>query len=287
MAHIVSPEAEAILDKEYPVLDKGFVRLVDYLGGDARIVQAARVSYGAGTKTVREDKGLIHYLMRNAHTSPFEQVLLTFHIKMPIFVARQWVRHRTAKLNEISGRYSVMKDEFYVPDPGDVRFQSKRNMQGRSEEDVPQELRAKVLEILQRSQGQVYAEYEELLEDEIARELARVNLPLSLYTEMYWQMDLHNLFHFLRLRLDAHAQLEIREYGKVLAQMAKAVAPMAYEAFEEHVLCGVRLSREEAAEVRSLIEGGASSLSPKKHAELRRKLGLPPEEASAAGGGAA
>ncbi len=287
MAHIVSPAAEAILDKEYPVLDKGFVRLVDYLGGDVRIVQAARVSYGEGTKTVREDKGLIHYLMRNAHTSPFEQVLLTFHVKMPIFVARQWVRHRTAKLNEISGRYSVMKDEFYVPDPGNVRFQSKRNKQGRSEEDVPQELRVKVLEILQRGQGQVYAEYEELLENELARELARVNLPLSLYTEMYWQMDLHNLFHFLRLRLDTHAQLEIREYGKVLAQMAKTVAPMAYEAFEEHVLYGIRLSREEAEEVRSLIEGGASSLSSKKHTELRRKLGLPPEEASAAGSGAA
>jgi thymidylate synthase (FAD) len=168
-----------------------------------------------------------------------------------------------------------------------VRFQSKRNKQGRSEEDVPQELRVKVLEILQRGQGQVYAEYEELLENEIARELARVNLPLSLYTEMYWQMDLHNLFHFLRLRLDTHAQLEIREYGKVLAQMAKTVAPMAYEAFEEHVLYGIRLSREEAEEVRSLIEGGASSLSSKKHTELRRKLGLPPEEASAAGSGAA
>lgn len=200
MAHVVVAEAEALLDTELPVLDKGFVRLVDYLGGDARIVQAARVSYGEGTKTVREDRALIHYLMRHAHTSPFEQVILTFHAKMPIFVARQWVRHRTARLNEISGRYSVMKDEFYVPDAEVIRAQSRLNKQGRDAEPQSPEVARRAVELIVRDQGNAYASYEEMLGDDIARELARINLPLSLYTEWYWQIDLHNLFHFIRLR---------------------------------------------------------------------------------------
>ena len=253
MAHIVVPEAEVLLDKEFKVLDHGFVRLVDYLGGDKRIVQAARVSYGPGTKTVREDRLLIDYLMYNRHTSPFEQVVLTFHAKMPIFVARQWVRHRTARINEISGRYSVMTNEFYLPDEEDIRFQSKRDRQGRSPEEVPPELRQEVLDILLRGQESAYEVYEKLIEDNIARELARINLPLSLYTEWYWQIDLHNLFHFLQLRLDWHAQREIRAYAKVMGQIAKAVAPMAYEAFEEHVLYAARLSRSQVTKLREAL----------------------------------
>jgi len=274
MAHIIVPEAEEILDKEFKVLDRGFVRLVDYMGGDERITQAARVSYGEGTRSVRQDKGLINYLMKHGHTSPFEQVMLTFHSKMPIFVARQWVRHRTARLNEISGRYSVMEEEFYLPAEESIRFQSERNKQGRSDEEVPPELRGRVLEILKRDQSAAYASYAELIEDGIARELARINLPLSLYTQWYWQIDLHNLFHFLRLRMDRHAQYEIRVYAETMAGMARAVAPLAYKAFETHVLGGVNLSRAEAKAVRAMIRGEKPALKEKALGELREKLNL-------------
>jgi len=261
MAHNTAPEAEQLLDQPVPVLDKGFVRLVDYMGSDTRIVQAARVSYGEGTKTFREDKGLIDYLLRNQHTSPFEQVHLTFHCKMPIFVARQWVRHRTAKLNEISGRYSVMKDEFYVPEPDAVAFQSADNKQGRSSPDaVPAEVKAKVRELLEQGQKQAFVEYEALLEEGVARELARVNLPLSLYTEWYWTIDLHNLFHFLALRLDAHAQLEIRVYAEAMLKLTRAVAPIAVEAFENHLLGGARFSRTELEALRRVAEQHAPEL---------------------------
>lgn len=244
MTRLSVAAADALLEREFRVLDKGFVRLVDYLGGDARIVQAARVSYGEGTRTVREDGALIDYLVRHKHTSPLEQVVLTFHLKMPIFVARQWLRHRTARLNEISGRYSVMRDEFYLPDAGEVRRQSTSNKQGRGDE-VPPELQRRTLELLRTGQGAAYGGYQELLDEDVARELARVNLPLSLYTEMYWQIDLHNLFHFLRLRLDAHAQHEIRVYAEVMAEHARAVAPLAYAAFEEHILYAKTFSRAE------------------------------------------
>ena len=206
MAHCTTAEAEAVLDKEFKVLNSGFVRLVDYMGNDSRIVQSARVSYGEGTKTVREDGALIDYLLRHEHTSPFEQVILTFHIKMPIFVARQWIRHRTARVNEISGRYSIMKDEFYVPAEEDVAKQSTDNKQGRSEEKPDASFVQSVILSLKNGQKAAYGDYMQLVESKTARELARVNLPLSLYTEMYWQIDLHNLFHFLRLRLEAHAQ---------------------------------------------------------------------------------
>lgn len=272
MGRVIVPEAEELLDKEIPVLNLGFVRLVDYLGSDARIVQAARVSYGPGTKTVREDRALINYLMKNQHTSPFEQVILTFHVKLPIFVARQWVRHRTARLNEISGRYSVLKDEFYLPEESSIRMQSTRNKQGRSLEEVPPELKPRVLDILKKDQNLVYGHYQELIDDGVARELARINLPLSLYTEWYWQIDLHNLFHFIKLRMDPHAQLEIREYAKVLAQAARAVAPMAYEAFEEFVLCGVRLSRTEAQALTRVLRQQAHGLDEKAWTVLQEKL---------------
>lgn len=275
MAHNHTPEAEALLDKEIKVLDKGFIRLVDYLGSDQRIVQSARVSYGEGTKTVRQDKGLIDYLMRHLHTSPFEQVIITVHAKMPIFVARQWVRHRTARLNEISGRYSEMRDEFYVPQPERILLQDTINKQGSLEAgEVPPSVRKKVIDLIIRDQGSVYANYREILEDEISRELARINLPISLYTEWYWQIDLHNLFHFINLRLDPHAQWEIRQYAAVLADIAKAVAPLAYEAFEEHILYGRNFSRSEIAEIRRLINVGDCKLTGRKLYEFREKIGL-------------
>ncbi len=275
MAHHSTPEADALLDREFPVLDKGFVRLVDYMGGDARIVQSARVSYGAGTKTVREDKGLIDYLMRHQHTSPFEQVVLTFHLKMPIFVARQWVRHRTARMNEISGRYSIMRDEFYVPLDEHVHFQSASNKQGRDEDrEVPAEVRARFRDDLARMNREVYAHYEAAIESGITRELARINLPLSLYTEFYWEMDLHNLFHFLQLRMDRHAQLEIRLYAECIAGIVQVVAPFAYESFERHILRGKRFSSDEIAAIRELIGGREPKLAAPKLRELREKLGL-------------
>jgi thymidylate synthase (FAD) len=254
MARAIVPEADAILDQVFPVLDKGFVRLVDYLGGDQRIVQSARVSYGEGTKSYREDKGLIDYLLRNQHTSPFEQVSLTFHCKMPIFVARQWVRHRTAKLNEISGRYSVMKDEFYVPAEAAIALQSADNKQGRSTEPVSSDVKAKVLDLLQAGQKNAFAGYEALLDEGLARELARINLPLSLYTEWYWTIDLHNLFHFLQLRLDPHAQMEIRVYAEAMLEITRAVAPMATESFENNLLGGVRFNRQELEVLKKLAE---------------------------------
>ena len=261
-----------MLDKEIPVLDRGFVRLVDYMGGDQRIVQAARVSYGAGTKSVREDAGLIDYLLRHQHTSPFEHVVIETHCKMPIFVARQWIRHRTARLNEMSARYSVMEDEFYLPPKGQIRFQSVDNKQGRSEGDVPPELQEKVLEILRKGQNDSFEGYKGMLDDGIARELARINLPVSLYTQWYWQMDLHNLFHFLALRMDAHAQWEIREYAGALARIAKAVAPMAYASFERHLLKGARFSGDEIAAVRAMIQGGENPLEGRRREEFERKL---------------
>ena len=272
MPRIIVEAAEALLDQEIKVLDKGFVRLVDYMGGDQRIVQAARVSYGSGTKTYRQDRGLIHYLIKNWHTSPFEQVQLTFHTKMPVFVARQWVRHRTARLNEISGRYSVMKDEFYVPSPENIRPQSEDNKQGRSEERFSREQEQEIIGLFADEQKEIYANYGKLLGLNVARELARNNLPLSLYTEWYWQIDLHNLFHFLQLRMDPHAQYEIRVYAEAMAQCAKAVAPIAYEAFEEHVLGSVNFSRAECEALAALLSGAPVELSGRNLAAFDAKV---------------
>lgn len=272
MPRIIVEAAEALLDQEIKVLDKGFVRLVDYMGGDQRIVQAARVSYGSGTKSYRQDRGLIHYLMRNWHTSPFEQVQLTFHTKMPIFVARQWVRHRTARLNEISGRYSIMKDEFYLPEPENVRPQSDDNKQGRSEDRFSDEQEQEIIGRFGEEQRNVYANYERMLGMNVARELARNNLPLSLYTEWYWQIDLHNLFHFIRLRTDPHAQYEIRVYAEALAQCAKAVCPIAYEAFEEHILGAVTFSRGECEALSAMLAGRSVDLSGRPLLEFELKI---------------
>jgi len=211
-------------------------------------------------------------LMKNWHTSPFEQVILTFHTKMPIFVARQWVRHRTARLNEISGRYSIMKDEFYVPAPEHIRPQSTDNKQGRSEERYTAEEEREIAGLFETEQRQVYANYERLLEKNLARELARNNLPLSLYTEWYWQIDLHNLFHFLRLRMDAHAQYEIRAYAEAMAKCAQAVAPLAYEAFEEHILGSVSFSRAECQALADLLAGRPVGLEGKPLEAFQAKV---------------
>ncbi len=272
MAHCSVPEADSILDKEFKVLDKGFVRLVDYFGDDSRIVQAARVSYGEGTKSYRQDKGLIDYLLRNDHTSPFEQVSFTFHIKMPVFVARQWVRHRTAKVNEISGRYSVMKNEFYVPAGEDIAFQSEDNKQGRKSEAVPLQLQEEVRALIEADQQHCYKSYQKLLDMGIAREIARINLPLSLYTEWYWQMDLHNLFHFLRLRMDFHAQKEIRDYANVIFDIVKIICPMAAGSFEKHSLNGVSFSGDELEVLNRMLKGEACTLTGRAKEIFMAKL---------------
>src|SRR6266550_5742119 len=251
----VSAGGEEWVGRKIPCLDHGFVYLVDYMGGDGSIVQAARVSYGEGTKSVREDRGLIRYLMRHQHTTPFEMVVLKFHIKAPIFVVRQLVRHRTASINEESARYSIMKEEFHEPAWADVGFQSKDNKQGRSHEAVPQEVVQRFLDFLKEDRDTAYAHYEKFLEDNIARELARIVLPLSLYSEFYWQMNLHNLLHFLRLRMDPHAQQEIRAYANQVALCVKAVAPIAWEAFEEYKLHGKSFSRTEVALLQRLLAG--------------------------------
>ena len=272
MGHIIVSSAEELLDKQIKVLDKGFVRLVDYYGNDSRIVQSARVSYGEGTKTIREDKMLIDYLWMNEHTSPFEQVVFTFHCKLPIFVARQWIRHRTARVNEVSGRYSVMKEEFYTPSDDVVSYQSKDNKQGRSTDDVPNELKSKVLDIIKDSSQASYKNYETMIGHGIAKELARVCLPLNLYTEWYWQIDLKNLLHFLRLRMDEHAQYEIREYANVMADMVKKVCPFTWESFEEHTLYSVKLSKTETALLKQVFEGKDVDKSDSVFKSLNKKM---------------
>jgi thymidylate synthase (FAD) len=258
MARTTVPAADAIIDKAYPVLDHGFVRLVDYMGGDDRIVQAARVSYGEGTKSVNEDRGLIDHLIRNQHTSPLEQVVLTFHCKMPIFVARQWVRHRTARLNEMSGRYSIMPAEHYVPAVADINAQSTGNKQGRVEGE--QLLQAEAIKELLRSSGaHSFSTYDELMDAGLSREVARINLPLSTYTEWYWQIDLNNLFHFMRLRMDAHAQKEIRVYAEAIYEIAKAVAPMAVASFDDHIRGSISFSAREWAYIKEVITGNGEA----------------------------
>src|SRR5574344_986129 len=263
MAHCIVPEAEAILDKEFPVLDKGVVILVDYYGSDQRIVQSARVSYGEGTKTVSQDAGLIDYLLRHQHTSPFEQVVFTFHLKMPIFVARQWVRHRMGRMNEVSGRYSIMKDEFYVPAAKDIAPQSTNNKQGRADEPLPEKEADELRREFSAGQERAYADYSKMVDGGLAREIARINLPLSLYTEFYWQMDLHNLFHFLKLRLDSHAQYEIREYAKVILEMVRKVCPLAAGAFENDMNKAVSFNGEELEALRDVLDGKPNPLEGK------------------------
>ena len=230
-------------------LDKGCGRLVDSRGGDDAIVQAARVSYGKGTSKVSQDRGLIRYLMRHRHTTPFEMVEFKFHCKMPIFVARQWVRHRTANINEYSLRYSEARDEFYYPESKHIQFQSALNKQGRSG-NVPKQLTDKVMKYFKEISERSFDMYKELNEAGLARELIRAILPVNLYTEWYWKNDLHNLLHFIGLRSDSHAQYEIRVYSDAMAEAVKKVAPFAWEAYQDYVVSGLRFSRIE----QSLLE---------------------------------
>ena len=223
-------------------LDKGFVRLVDSMGGDNAIVQAARVSYGKGTTKKSQDRGLIRYLMRHRHSTPFEMVEFKFHAKMPIFVARQWVRHRTANINEYSLRYSEARDDFYFPDLDNIKFQSSINKQGRGK-DVSQKIKEKVLKYFKEISKRSFDMYDELNNDGVARELARAILPVNLYTEWYWKNDLHNLLHFIGLRSDSHAQYEIQVYSDAMSLSVKNVAPYAWEAYKDYRISGMYFSK--------------------------------------------
>ena len=259
----VSPGMEQHLYKAVPVLDHGFVRVIDYMGDDAAICQAARVSYGKGTKSVQNDEGLIRYLMRHWHSTPFEMCEIKLHVKLPVFVARQWIRHRTANVNEYSARYSILDREFYIPEPHHLAAQSVVNNQGRGEVLTGAES-ARVLEILKRDAAQCYDDYESMLsttdqngdaQQGLARELARMNLPMNIYTQWYWKTDLHNLFHFLRLRADAHAQFEIRVYADAIAACTRDWVPLAYAAFEDYRMGGVTLSGKAIAVLKRRLAG--------------------------------
>jgi thymidylate synthase (FAD) len=254
MRRVAVPEADREIGVRHPVLTHGFVALVDYMGNDAAIVQAARVSYGPGTKTVRDDRGLIRYLMRHRHTTPFEMVEFKFLVRLPIFVARQWIRHRASSTNEFSGRYSIMTDEYEVPPADEVRHQSSRNRQGR-DQPLPVDVVERFRSDLDSVAKAAYSAYTRALEAGVARETARLLLPVAYYTEWYWKINLHNLLHFLSLRLDAHAQEEIRLYAAELARIARLVTPIAFEAFEEFQLEGLTLSRREQQAVRALLAG--------------------------------
>jgi thymidylate synthase (FAD) len=261
------PALEEILFQPIPVLDHGFVRVVDYMGDDNAVVQAARVSYGQGTKKVNEDAGLIRYLMRHRHTTPFEMCEIKFHIKLPIFIARQWIRHRTANVNEYSARYSVLGKEFYLPSREQLSPQSKANHQGRSDLTLSLEESNKVLAILKDDAERCYSHYTEMLNEDheghiideerlgLARELARMNLTLNYYTEWYWKIDLHNILHFLSLRADSHAQYEIRAYADAMLDIIKKWVPITYEAFMEYRVRGVSLSGSGLQVIKALLRG--------------------------------
>ena len=284
-----APALEDLLYRPLPVLDHGFVRVIDYMGDDGAVVQAARVSYGRGTRRLREDRGLINYLMRHRHTTPFEMCEIKLHIKLPIFVARQWIRHRTANVNEYSARYSILDKEFYVPAPEHLAAQSGDNRQGRGETLSGDEA-VRVLELLRADAERAYAHYEELLNEDasgrvrdpgrkgLARELARMTLSLNFYTQWYWKIDLHNLLHFLSLRADPHAQYEIRAYAEVLLDVVRRWVPLTYAAFMEYRMGGAHLSARALAVVRRLVAGGEvdreeSGLSPREWRELMALLG--------------
>ena len=256
----VSPGMEAHLYTAIPVLDHGFVRVIDYMGDDAAICQAARVSYGRGTKSVQNDEGLIRYLMRHWHSTPFEMCEVKLHVKLPVFVARQWIRHRTANVNEYSARYSILDREFYIPAPEHLAAQSVVNNQGRGA-TLEGEEAARVLEILKTDANRAYDHYEAMISQEgqagLARELARMNLPANIYTQWYWKVDLHNLLHFLRLRADAHAQYEIRVYADAICKVVADWVPFAYKAFEDYRMGGATMSATALDCVRRMLKGEA------------------------------
>lgn len=283
------PALEEILYEPLTVLDHGFVRVVDYMGDDAAIVQAARVSYGKGTKRVSEDAGLINYLMRHRHTTPFEMCEIKYHVKLPIFIARQWIRHRTANVNEYSARYSILDNEFYMPAPEQLGVQSSANRQGRGDALTGDEAKH-VMDLLREDSEQTYAHYEEMLNEDadgkprdpnrqgLARELARMNLTLNFYTQWYWKVDLHNLLHFLSLRADPHAQYEIRVYADAMLETLKRWVPITYDAFTQYRMGGFHLSAKGLDAVKRLLAGEAvdqkaSGLSPREWREMMEALG--------------
>ena len=286
------PGLEEILYEALPVLDHGFVRVVDYMGDDAAVVQAARVSYGKGTRRVSEDAGLINYLMRHRHTTPFEMCEIKYHVKLPIFVARQWIRHRTANVNEYSARYSILDNEFYLPSVENLGVQSSSNRQGRGDALTGAEAK-RVMELLKEDSEQTYAHYEEMLNEGpdgqprdpgrqgLARELARMNLTLNFYTQWYWKTDLHNLLHFLSLRADPHAQFEIRVYADVMLDTLKRWVPITYEAFCQYRMGGFHLSAKGLDAVKRLLAGEkvdqkSSGLSAREWREMMDALGREP-----------
>ncbi len=283
------PALEEILYEPLPVLDHGFIRVVDYMGDDAAIVQAARVSYGKGTRQASQDEGLIRYLMRHRHTSPFEMCEIKLHVKLPMFIARQWIRHRTANVNEYSARYSILDKEFYVPAADQLAVQSSINNQGRGEA-INRNDAEKILDLMKSDAAQAFNSYEQLINSDadgkpvdaerpaLARELARIGLPLSTYTQWYWKTDLHNLFHFMALRADSHAQYEIRVYADVIRDIANRWVPLASKAFEDYRLHGVELSRDAIEVVRRRLRGEnvereTTGLSLREWRELQDLLG--------------
>ena len=284
------PSLEEILYKPLPALDHGFVRVVDYMGDDTAIVQSARVSYGKGTKKISNDKGLIKYLMRHWHSTPFEMCEIKLHVKLPIFIARQWIRHRTANVNEYSARYSILDKEFYIPSVENLASQSQVNKQGRAESLSPEEAE-KVITLLKNDAEQTYRNYEVMLNENsegetlddnstgIARELARMNLTLNTYTQWYWKIDLNNLLHFLALRADAHAQYEIRVYADIILDIVKKWVPVTYEAFEDYRVGGTQLSAKEILILKKIIKGEnvdpeAEGISKREWGELQKKFDL-------------
>ncbi len=269
------PAADREIGVRHPVLGHGFVTLVDYMGDDAAIVQAARVSYGRGTKTVRDDRGLVRYLLRHRHTTPFEMVEMKFLVRLPIFVARQWIRHRASSVNEYSARYSVVADEFEVPPAEEVRHQSTRNRQGRGE-PLPGPVVERFRSDLERVSREAYEAYSRALEAGVARETARLLLPVAYYTQWYWKSNLWNLFHFLSLRLDPHAQEEIRLYAAEVATLGRLVAPIAFEAFDEFVRDGLSLGKREQLALRHLLDGATPEAACRKAGlPLKREDGRP------------
>ena len=287
-ARVTAPELEAVLYRPIEVLDHGFIRVIDYMGDDSSIVQSARVSYGKGTKKISNDKGLIKYLMRHRHSTPFEMCEIKFHIKLPIFIARQRIRHRTANVNEYSARYSILDKEFYIPSAENLAAQSAINNQGRGDALTDDEA-SNVIQILKKDAEQTYSNYETLLNESsegniidesksgIARELARMNLTLNTYTQWYWKIDLNNLLHFLALRADDHAQYEIRVYADAMLDIVKKWVPLTYEAFEDYRIGGTELSAKEVNLMRKLLKGEKVSfeeegLSKREWSELQRKF---------------
>ena len=283
------PALEEMLYKPIPVLDHGFIRVVDYMGDDSAVVQAARVSYGRGTKKSLQDKGLINYLMRHRHTTPFEMCDIKFHIKLPIFIARQWIRHRTASVNEYSARYSILSNEFYLPDRENLAPQSNVNKQGRSDDKLPEDVANRVLATIKDDSLKCYEHYIEMMNEDdkgniidentvgITRELARMNLSLNHYTEWYWKINLHNLLHFLALRVDAHAQYEIRVYAEAMLDIVKEWVPFVYDAFCEHRMNGANISKTGVEVIRKMIQGDSvdqesSGMSKREWEELMKVI---------------